>query len=120
MASPYAKPGYVDHRTYDHPSILRFIEWRVLGAAAEGPLSPNPNWYLTWRDRNASNIGASLTPTIVDLEPNFDLSLSLDAPSAACGTEGTSLRALQSTNGDDAFNEDAWRLYLDQVGFSLG
>jgi hypothetical protein len=36
-----------------------------------------------------------------------------------CGTEGTSLRALQSTSGDDAFNEDAWRLYLDQVGFSL-
>ena len=26
--SPYAKPGYVSHRIYDHTSILRFIETR--------------------------------------------------------------------------------------------
>jgi len=119
MASPYAKPGYVDHRAYDHTSILRFIEWRFLGAPPEGPVSPNPNWYLTLRDRNANNIGASLVPTIIDVEPGFNLDLPLDPPSAACGTEGTSLRALQSTSGDDAFDEDAWRTYLDGMGFAL-
>jgi hypothetical protein len=26
LASPYARPGYVDHNLYDHASILRFLE----------------------------------------------------------------------------------------------
>ncbi len=34
LASPYASPGLVDRRLYDHTSILRFIEWRFLGAPA--------------------------------------------------------------------------------------
>ena len=37
LASPYARPGMVDDRTYDHTSILRFLEWRFLGAPPEGP-----------------------------------------------------------------------------------
>ncbi len=37
IASPFARPGYVDHRTYEHTSVLRFLEWRFLGAPAEGP-----------------------------------------------------------------------------------
>ena len=37
LASPYAHHGLVDHRTYDHTSILRFLEWRFLGAPPEGP-----------------------------------------------------------------------------------
>ena len=37
MASPYARQNYVDHRVYDHTSILRFLEWRFLGAPPEGP-----------------------------------------------------------------------------------
>ena len=40
LASPYARPGFVDHRVYDHTSILRFIEWRFLGAPAEGTAVP--------------------------------------------------------------------------------
>jgi phospholipase C len=39
--SPYVKPGYVSHHTYDHTSILRFIEARFLLPA------------LTRRDANA-------------------------------------------------------------------
>ncbi len=58
LHSPYARPGYVDHRLYDHTSILRFIEWRFLGAPAEGPVGDG--WWLTVRDRNANNIGAAL------------------------------------------------------------
>ncbi len=58
LHSPYARPGYVDHRAYDHSSILRFIEWRFLGAPPEGP--GGGDWWLTQRDRNAANIGASL------------------------------------------------------------
>jgi phospholipase C len=61
LASPYAQPGLVDHRTYDHTSILRFIEWRFLGAPAEG--SAGRGWWLTKRDRHANNIGASLATT---------------------------------------------------------
>ena len=37
LASPYVQPGFVDHRLYDHTSILRFLEWRFLGAPPEGP-----------------------------------------------------------------------------------
>jgi phospholipase C len=58
LVSPYALPNYVDHRQYDHTSILRFLEWRFLGAPAEGP--DGSGWWLTARDRNANNIGASL------------------------------------------------------------
>jgi len=58
MVSPYALPGFVDHRRYDHTSILRFLEWRFLGAPPEGP--DGDGWWLTTRDRTANNIGASL------------------------------------------------------------
>jgi phospholipase C len=58
LTSPFARPGYVDHTLYDHTSILRFIEWRYLGAPAEGPAGDT--WWLTSRDRNANNIGAAL------------------------------------------------------------
>ena len=41
VISPYARRGYVGHETYDHTSVLKFIEWRF-------GLEP-----LTDRDRNA-------------------------------------------------------------------
>jgi phospholipase C len=56
--SPYARPGYVDHGLYDHTSILRFIEWRFLGAPPTGP--GGSGWWLSERDRHANNIGAAL------------------------------------------------------------
>lgn len=83
LASPYARPGYVDHRTYDHTSILRFLEWRFLGAPAEGP-GGGAGWSLTPRDRNANNIGASLGATVPD-PTVFDLdALPLRAPVPSC------------------------------------
>jgi len=42
LASPYAQPGFVDHALYDHTSILRFIEWRFLGAPRTGSGRPPP------------------------------------------------------------------------------
>ncbi|MCO5316949.1 MAG: hypothetical protein M9942_00770 [Microthrixaceae bacterium] len=83
LASPYARPGFVDHRTYDHTSILRFIEWRFLGAPVEGP-GGSPNWWLTPRDRHANNIGHSLAatrpdPTVFDLDD-----IPLRAPTDHC------------------------------------
>ena len=45
VISPYAKPGYVDHTTYEFSSVLRFIE---------------DNWslrpFLTRRDRVANGL----------------------------------------------------------------
>ena len=82
LASPYARPGYVDHRQYDHTSIMRFLEWRFLGAPAEGP--QGDGWWLTPRDRNANNIGASLGAADPDPEL-FDLDdLPLRAPTPQC------------------------------------
>jgi phospholipase C len=66
MVSPYAMANFVDHRRYDHSSILRFLEWRFLGAPAEGP--SGDGWWLTARDRNANNIGVSLQSTPVSTE----------------------------------------------------
>lgn len=86
LASPYALPGYVDHRTYDHTSIMRFLQWRFLGAPAEGPGSDGSPWALKVRDRFANNLGASLAferpdPQIFDIAD-----LPLRWPSANCNT----------------------------------
>ncbi|HLM16553.1 MAG TPA: alkaline phosphatase family protein [Acidimicrobiia bacterium] len=72
VASPYARRNYVDHRVYDHTSILRFLEWRFLGAPPESP-GGTSTWNLTVRDRNANNVGASLGATRPDPELGFDL-----------------------------------------------
>jgi phospholipase C len=71
MASPYARPGYVDHNLYDHTSILRFLEWRFLGAPAQGPGHKADRWFLSKRDRYANNYGASLKMS--NPEPELDL-----------------------------------------------
>jgi phospholipase C len=72
LASPYARPGFVDHRTYDHTSMLRFVEWRFLGAPPEGPGGPL-DWNLTLRDRNANNVAAALGSSHPDPELGFDV-----------------------------------------------
>ena len=58
--SPWARPG-VSSRTYDHTSILKFIEYRFA-------LAP-----LTLRDASAANIGEVLDVTEPDkAPPNFE------------------------------------------------
>jgi phospholipase C len=84
MVSPYARRNFVDHRLYDHTSILRFLEWRFLGAPPEGKGRRNASWFLTTRDRFAHNIGASLLPRNPDLE--FDPDVGADPEtSPGCG-----------------------------------
>ncbi len=89
MASPYALPGFVDGRLYDHTSILRFIEWRFLGAPPEGP-EPGANgehWWLTARDRFANNIGASLREAPTGAEADLPLLPEVPVTSAPCEGE---------------------------------
>ena len=97
MASPYVKPGSVNHRRYDHTSILRFLEWRFLGAPPEGT-GGAAGWSLTSRDRNALNIGASLITT-PDPAIDIDLDVAIDPPSPVCAGEGAPAGAA-ATSGD--------------------
>jgi phospholipase C len=71
LASPYAPRNYVDHNLYDHTSILRFLEWRFLGAPPQGPGKSTDRWFLTKRDRHTSNFGASLRSG--DPDPEVDV-----------------------------------------------
>lgn len=89
LASPRARPGFVDHTLYDHTSVLRFIEWRFLGAPAEGPHRRNGRWWLTTRDRNAHNLGRFLDRDHADPELHFDIDMDLPGPSPMCTTPGT-------------------------------
>jgi phospholipase C len=119
LASPFARPGFVDHRVYDHTSILRFLQWRFLGARYEGGFAGSgAPWWLTRRDRSAFNIGASLARESVDADVGFDLDQTIAPISPPCApAAGAAFRARPDTAyGDNAFDELAWAEYLDRVG----
>ncbi len=121
MASPFCRPGLVDGRTYDHTSILRFLEWRFLGAPAEGPGEAGDSWFLTRRDRYANNIGASLSHLPLAIDLDFDIDVTIDPPSPACGTTGAGVSAMARSvleADDPAFDEGRWNAYLDLVGMA--
>ena len=101
VASPFARPGYVDHRTYEHTSLLRFLEWRFLGAPAEGPGKPGDAWFLTTRDRNANNLGASLMARRCTDDIGFDLDVVVPPPGPACAPEAAGLAAASTFAADD-------------------
>jgi phospholipase C len=82
LASPFAMEGGVDHRRYDHTSILRFLEWRFLGAPPEGRGSGS--WALTERDRGAQNMGATLRTSTPDQALGFDIDLRIPPPGRSC------------------------------------
>ncbi|HUF85319.1 MAG TPA: alkaline phosphatase family protein [Acidimicrobiia bacterium] len=88
IASPYARRGFVDHHLYDHTSVLRFLEWRFLGAPARGPGKDGDTWFLTSRDRNARNLGAALLGEEPDRDIGFDLDVAIDEPSLPCAEDG--------------------------------
>jgi len=115
IASPFAQPGFVDHRTYEHTSVLRFLEWRFLGAPPEGPGKPGDSWFLTSRDRGAKNLGASLLARRVTDDVGFDAGeIHIDPPSAECGTGPEALRAQAVVPDED---DDAFRNALDSGFF---
>jgi phospholipase C len=99
LASPYAPRNYVDHNLYDHTSIMRFLEWRFLGAPPQGPGKSGDQWFLTKRDRHTNNFGASLRSG--DPDPEVDL----DAPLAAipqATVDCDHARRLSETGMDDS------------------
>ena len=68
LMSPYSPRNAVDHTLYDHTSVLRFIEWRFLGAPASGTARRSGRWWLTKRDRYANPIGRTLRTKPVNLD----------------------------------------------------
>jgi phospholipase C len=117
MASPYVRPGWVDHQQYDHTSITRFLEWRFLGAPPVGPGVAGDSWFLRTRDRNANNIGASLVMA-ADLDIGMDLDVAVDLPSPACAGEGAAVDG--APLGDKhAFEESLDAGYFDEIGFTV-
>jgi len=112
LVSPYARPGFVDHRLYDHASILRFIEWRFLGAPAHGRGRSTDTWFLTRRDRFANNLGFSLLPSGPD--PEFD-------PGDVSGPDPFSPACAAGLAAGAAAPHDLERAlhsgYLERVGF---
>jgi phospholipase C len=98
LASPYAPRGYVDHNLYDHTSILRFLEWRFLGAPPQGPGAPTDRWFLTKRDRHTNNFGASLRGS--DPDPDVDLDSMLAAIPAPATPDCEAAERLEQTGKD--------------------
>jgi phospholipase C len=88
LISPYAAGNDVDHTLYDHTSILRFIEWRFLGAPAKGTAARGGSkWWLTKRDRHAHPIGQTMVtkPVNIDLpEPLIPVTKRLLALTPPC------------------------------------
>ncbi|HMJ78318.1 MAG TPA: alkaline phosphatase family protein [Iamia sp.] len=115
LASPFARPGSVDSRVYDHTSVLRFLEWRFLGAPPEG--TGGDGWWLTTRDRNALNLGASL---VTEATPDLDLDLDVDiAPESPACAEDAEAEGLSVDIGDPhAFELALDQGYFERVGFT--
>ncbi len=119
VLSPFARQNFVDHRLYDHTSILRFIEWRFLGAPAHGPGADTDSWYLTTRDRHANNIGWSLSPDTSD--PAFDVSAPVEPPtphSAAC-EGGTPSPLAVSRPEMHAFERGLHEGFYERMGYRI-
>ena len=117
LASPFAQPGFVDHRLYDHTSILRFIEWRFLGAPPEGPGKNGDSWFLTKRDRTALNIGASLRAANPD--PQVQLETVPQIPVASPPCEGDATDGLPGASEMHAFEHSLEQGYFERVGYPV-
>jgi hypothetical protein len=102
LASPYAPRNYVDHTLYDHTSVLRFLEWRFLGAPPQGPGRDGDTWFMTKRDRNAHNYGASLRADNPD--PEVDLDTPLAAIPAVSPNDCNHEQRLREVGKDDQTN----------------
>jgi len=114
IASPYARPGFVDHTVMDHTSVLRFLEWRFLGAPPNGPGRDGDDWFLTARDRNAYNLGAALG--LEDPDPEVDLDLDIDEPSPGCDEDDASTTGAVAMPTESAWVEMLESGYLERLG----
>jgi phospholipase C len=126
IASPYARRGYVDHKLYDHTSVLRFLEWRFLGAPARGRGKDGQTWFLTTRDRNANNLGASLATDPVDRKVGINLDVAIGDPSPPCDAApgaggGLALRspAFTTPPEEHAFEQAYKAGWFERVGHKV-
>ena len=120
LLSPYARPGFVDRTVYDHTSILRFIEWRFLGAPAWGPGAFGDTWFLTTRDRYANNIGYSLMPDNPD--PDFDVDGAAQPPvtSPPCSSGAPlTLDAATRAAQQHPFESGVASGFYEQMGYTI-
>jgi hypothetical protein len=116
LASPYSRRNYVDHNLYDHTSIMRFLEWRFLGAPPSGPGKSGDKWFLTTRDRHTNNFGASLRAS--DPDPEVDLDTPLAAlPQATVDCDHS--RRLAETGLDDSQSTFAVSDELERLAKSV-
>ncbi len=86
VISPWARPGAVDHTVYDHTAVMRFLEWRFMGAPATGPARRSRRWWLTERDRGSHNLGGTIGLDTPDPDLGFDIDLDLDFAASDCVT----------------------------------
>jgi phospholipase C len=116
LISPYAAGNAVDHTVYDHTSILRFLEWRFLGAPASGPGRDSGKWWLTKRDRFANPLGQTLLAKPVSVEvPD---SLVHPGPTSGVTPEcavGTASLAKDSFETDPSFEEERARDHPEAI-----
>jgi phospholipase C len=112
LASPFARPGFVDHGTYEHTSVLRFLEWRFLGAPPAGPGKTGDAWFLTSRDRNAANLGASLMARRCSDDVGFDLDVAVPPPAPACA-EGVGGLSIDQASVDELRKSTSMQTALD-------
>jgi hypothetical protein len=93
--------------------VLRFLEWRFLGAPAYGtggnPANP---WWLTVRDRHTQNLGRSLSPAAFDPALHFDIDMPLADPSPPCAENSSTV------DGTHPFAEAVHAGYLERVGLA--
>jgi phospholipase C len=113
LASPYAAPGAVDHRLYDHTSIMRFLEWRFLGAPPEGQAGAR-RWALTLRDSHANNMGATLRASGADANLGFDLGVTIPQPSPACTPTQRATRPVETVDLDPFDRADLQDLAVNE------
>jgi phospholipase C len=119
MLSPYARQNFVDHRLYEHGSILRFLEWRFLGAPPEGKGGRNAAWYLTTRDRYANNIGWSLKPD--DPDPEFDAVGADPGSSGVCADEAVATLGTRSAAPHVSdFERGLEDGFFERFGYTIG
>jgi phospholipase C len=104
VISPWARPGAVDHTVYDHTAVMRFLEWRFMGAPATGPKRRTGRWWLTARDRGSRNLGGTLGLETPQPDLGFDIDLDLDFVAADCETPA--LGAPLGGPGDTPLSEE--------------
>jgi phospholipase C len=98
VLSPYARRGAVEQATYDHTSMLRFVEWRF----GLKPLAP--------RDAAANNLAAALDFA----NPDFtipSLPVVVDPGPHLCGTPDVGMATEESfwLPLRDYVRSSAWR-----------